>query len=334
MSTPKAPRAATRKAPRAARPKASAPKVFLSHASEDKAFVVDFAARLRKRGVDVWLDRWEILPGDSFVDRIFEEGIAHAKAIIVVLSRHSAAKPWVREELNVAVVRKINSATRLIPVVIDDCEVPACLQATLWEKIDDLKSYAPSLDRIVLSIFGGNDKPPLGREPGFAREAALTIGDLTRVDSLILQAACEICLEAGYALRLAGAELLPRAKKLGISEEAAWESVAILGKRGYLSNDDLPWEIGITSSGFEEYLKAHWPAYDGLLRKFAACVINKGMLDSEAVGKSLKLPYVLLDHIFDLFSERKWIIAQRYGDGRWEIAEGGFSAEMKRWLES
>jgi len=314
-------------------PESGPPKVFLSHASEDKAFVLDFAARLRKRGVDVWLDRWEILPGDSFVDRIFEEGIARAKAIIVVLSRHSADKPWVREELNVAVVRKIDAATRLIPVVIDDCEVPACLQATLWEKIDDLENYGPSLERIVLSIFGGSDKPPLGREPGFARET-LTVGDLTRVDSLILQAACEICLAEGYALRLAGADLPARSAKLGISEEATWESVAILARRGYLSNDDLPGEIGITSSGFEEYLKACWPGYDGLLRQFAANVVNKGMLDSDALGKSLKIPYVLLDHIFDLFGERKWLLAQRYGNGRWEIAEGGFAPEMKRWLES
>jgi hypothetical protein len=307
-------------------------KVFLSHASEDRTFVVDFASRLRQRGVDVWLDRWEILPGDSFVDRIFEEGIAQAKAIIVVLSRHSAAKPWVREELNVAVVRKINAATRLIPVVIDDCEVPVCLQATLWEKIDDLKSYGPSLDRIVLSIFGGNDKPPLGPEPGFASEAALAIGDLTRVDSLILQAACEICLEDGCGLELPEADLLAISKKFGISAEATRESVAILGKRGYLAEE--PGQIRVTSAGFDAYLKVHWPGYDGLLRNFAASVVNKGMWDSDALGKALKIPYVVLDHIFDLFSERKWIVAQRYGDGRWEIAEGEVSPEMKRWLES
>ncbi len=315
-------------------PTAEPPKVFVSHASEDKGFVLDFASRLRQRGVDVWLDRWEILPGDSFVDRIFDQGIANAKAVIVILSRHSAAKPWVREELNVAVVRKIDAASKLIPVVIDDCEVPVCLQATLWEKIDDLKDYGPSLDRIVLSIFGGSDKPPLGREPGFARAETLTIGDLTRVDSLILQTACEICLEEGFALRLLEDDLSPRAGKLGIFAVATRESVAILGKRGYLSNDDLPQEIGITSSGFEEYLKVHWPGYDGLLRNFAACVINKGLCDSDAIGSSLKIPYVLLDHIFDLFSARKWIVAERYGSGAWSIAEGGISPEMKRWLES
>src|SRR5882672_1552101 len=69
------------------------PKVFLSHASEDKEFALDLASHLRERGVDVWLDRWEILPGDSFVAKIFDEGLAQAKAVIVIISRHSVTKP-------------------------------------------------------------------------------------------------------------------------------------------------------------------------------------------------------------------------------------------------
>lgn len=77
------------------------PKVFLSHAGEDKErFVVEFAKRLREKGVDAWFDKWEILPGDSLVDKIFEEGLKDADAIIVVLSENSINKPWVREELN------------------------------------------------------------------------------------------------------------------------------------------------------------------------------------------------------------------------------------------
>jgi len=52
------------------------PKVFLSHASEDKKrFVLEFAAKLRQQGIDAWLDKWEMSPGDSLIDKIFEEGI-------------------------------------------------------------------------------------------------------------------------------------------------------------------------------------------------------------------------------------------------------------------
>ena len=73
----------------------SAPKVFVSHASEDKdRFVVEFARRLRENGVDAWLDQWEMKPGDSLVDKIFEEGLKEARAVIVVLSKVSVQKPW------------------------------------------------------------------------------------------------------------------------------------------------------------------------------------------------------------------------------------------------
>ena len=116
----------------------SAPKVFVSHASEDKdRFVVEFARRLRENGVDAWLDQWEMKPGDSLVDKIFEEGLKEARAVIVVLSKVSVQKPWVREELNTSVVNRISRGTRLIPVVIDDCEVPESLRSTLWQKVDD-----------------------------------------------------------------------------------------------------------------------------------------------------------------------------------------------------
>jgi hypothetical protein len=55
--------------------------------------------------------------------------------VIVVLSKYSVDKPWVREELNASVVKRIQEKIKLIPVVIDDCQVPACLQSTVWVMI-------------------------------------------------------------------------------------------------------------------------------------------------------------------------------------------------------
>ena len=144
----------------------SAPKVFVSHASEDKDhFVVEFSRRLRENGVNAWLDQWEMKPGDSLVDKIFEEGLKEARAVIVVLSKVSVQKPWVREELNTSVVNRISRGTRLIPVVIDDCEVPESLRSTLWQKVDDLADYSQSLQRILSAIFDVDDKPTIGQPP-------------------------------------------------------------------------------------------------------------------------------------------------------------------------
>ncbi len=38
--------------------------VFLSHSSKDKRAVRELAQRLRADGLRVWLDEWEIQPGD------------------------------------------------------------------------------------------------------------------------------------------------------------------------------------------------------------------------------------------------------------------------------
>jgi len=46
--------------------------VFLSHSSKDKTIVRDVAERLRKDGVKVWFDEWEIKPGDSIPSKIDE----------------------------------------------------------------------------------------------------------------------------------------------------------------------------------------------------------------------------------------------------------------------
>ncbi|MBF0148123.1 MAG: toll/interleukin-1 receptor domain-containing protein [Magnetococcales bacterium] len=137
------------------------PKVFLIHASEDKdRFVVGFARQLREKGVDVWFDQWEIKPGDSLVDKIFEEGLKDANAVIIVLSAISIQKTWVREELNAAVVKRMSHGTKLIPVVIDACDVPESLQSIVWEKVDSLDDYSQSLHRILSAIFDVSDKLP------------------------------------------------------------------------------------------------------------------------------------------------------------------------------
>ena len=97
------------------------PKVFVSHATEDKErFVTEFARHLRSRGVDAWIDDWEIGLGQSLVDKIFEDGIKNADVFVIVLSKNSVAKKWVREELdgNVYLWREQNQEGWLCPALL------------------------------------------------------------------------------------------------------------------------------------------------------------------------------------------------------------------------
>ena len=153
-------------------------KVFISHASEDKdRFVLEFAKKLRENGVDAWVDVWEMLPGDSLVDKVFYEGIKNARAMIVVLSNYSVEKPWVREELNRGFLDRLSGKCRIIPVVIDECPIPEPLRSTIWQKIDNLDNYEIEFNRILEAVYGRINKPALGSPPEIARRAQL-IDDL------------------------------------------------------------------------------------------------------------------------------------------------------------
>ncbi len=70
------------------------PRVFLSHASEDKAdFAEPLGRALASLGISPWLDKWEIRPGDSLVRKLFDEGVHAVDAVIVIVSQYSADKP-------------------------------------------------------------------------------------------------------------------------------------------------------------------------------------------------------------------------------------------------
>ncbi len=137
----------------------------------------------------VWLDKWEILPGDSLVDKLFEEGLKEADAVLVVVSATSVSKPWVREELNTAIVNRITKQTKVIPVLLDDSDVPESLRSLVWESIRDVHNFSTQLDRIVAAIFGHREKPALGEPPSYVTERR--IPGLHQTDTLVLRAIYE-----------------------------------------------------------------------------------------------------------------------------------------------
>ena len=151
-------------------------RAFLSHASEDKEdFVEPLARELAEMGVAPWLDIWEIRPGDSLVRKLFEEGLDTVDAVIVVVSESSAAKPWVREELDAAVVRRITGTVRLIPVRLDDAPIPAPLRHLVWISADQTPEGIRSAAEQITDDDNINSSPhisPDGKTVAFLSQPA------------------------------------------------------------------------------------------------------------------------------------------------------------------
>jgi WD40 repeat protein len=127
------------------------PTAFISYSSQDAHFVERLAKGLLASGIKVWFDKWEIRVGDSLIDMI-QKGLSENDFLIVVLSQSSVESPWVRRELNVALMGELEKQHVIVlPVVIDDCEIPVFLKEKRYA--DFRKPFESGLDELVLSLF-------------------------------------------------------------------------------------------------------------------------------------------------------------------------------------
>jgi len=283
------------------------PKVFVSHASEDKErFVTDFSTKLRENGVDAWLDKWEMLPGDSLVDKIFEEGLKEAQAVIIVLSNFSIKKPWVREELNASIVSKLSKGTKIIPIVLDDCEVPQSLTSTLWEPIPDLKNYDQNFKRVLSSIFGATDKPVLGKAPAHTTSVYHEIGGLTKADNLVLKESCEYIIE-NDDLMVNPESLFGDGDKLGFSRAEITDCIEVLEQNGYLdvsryfgSRDNYSCNYSVTTFGLDNFARTYIPDYSETLDKVVSLIVNEGINSNSVIQENTGKSIVIINHILNV----------------------------------
>lgn len=101
--------------------------LFICHASEDKPFVDILAMYLDSCNLDLWYDKREIKVGDSIVSRI-NDGLDAASHVVVVLSKASAEKPWVKKEVSAALMKQLQDRSiKVIPLLREDCRIPPLL---------------------------------------------------------------------------------------------------------------------------------------------------------------------------------------------------------------
>lgn len=302
------------------------PKIFLSHASEDKdRFVVDFARKLRENGVDVWLDQWEMKPGDSLVDKIFEEGLKEARAVIIVLSATSVQKPWVREELNASVVSRIGRGTKLIPVVIDACEVPESLRSTVWEKVEDLSDYSQSLQRILSAIFDVSDKPAIGKTPPRFSGSEPMIHGLTRIDDLVFRNIVRLQIEENNGL-VSFDQLCAEPTLADVPRQELIDSLEILGQKyfikiSYVLSAPLS-HVVLTDLGFQQFAEAYVPDYNELVARIAALLVNENINENVELATRIDKPIGFVDFVLNLMESNNHIKVTKYLSGQshvWRI---------------
>lgn len=90
--------------------------VFLSHNSKDKPAVRELAEALRARGLKVWLDDWELIPGKPWQEAL-EEVIETAEASAVLVGKDGVG-PWQNNEMRSCLSEFVDRKLPVIPVLL------------------------------------------------------------------------------------------------------------------------------------------------------------------------------------------------------------------------
>ena len=110
-------------------------RVFLCHASVDKKAVRRLHQRLVQDGMAPWLDEKDLLPGQNWRHEI-PKVVGSSDVVLICLSRSSITKEgYVQKEIKFALDaadEKPQGTIFLIPVKLEECEVPERLGRVHW----------------------------------------------------------------------------------------------------------------------------------------------------------------------------------------------------------
>jgi hypothetical protein len=118
--------------------------VFLCYSSGDKAQVRDLYYRLQHDGLRPWLDEEDLLPGQDW-DHEITQAVRTSIAVLVCLSKASISEAgFVQKEIKRALDvadEQPDGSIFLIPVKIEDCDVPESLRRWHWVNLFDNGGY-------------------------------------------------------------------------------------------------------------------------------------------------------------------------------------------------
>jgi len=135
-------------------------RIFICHSKRNLRRARRLADALRAAGADVWFDEWEILVGQTITDRVYS-GIFGSRYLLILLSPHAVQSRWVREELDMALVREIEDREiTILPVLIEECQVPPALRKKRYVR---LRHFQKAVSEILTAVGLEGAQEPASR---------------------------------------------------------------------------------------------------------------------------------------------------------------------------
>ncbi|MDR3482109.1 MAG: toll/interleukin-1 receptor domain-containing protein [Burkholderiaceae bacterium] len=163
------------------------PKVFVSYSHDTQAhkkWVLDFATRLCKVGVDATLDQWTLGPGDD-IPLFMEQNLESADRVIMIctekyVDKANAGKGGVGYEKMIVtadLMRNVDS-NKVIPIIRQNGthNVPTFLKSKLFLDFSLHDQFEESFDELTRSIH----KAPLFKKPKISMNPFEPVADTAK----------------------------------------------------------------------------------------------------------------------------------------------------------
>ncbi len=123
-------------------------KVFISHATADRARAQRLGRLLREHGVDYWFSREHLVHGQNWY-RDIGAALRSCNWLAVIATRAAIRNRWVIEEVTYAVIDR-RYRNKVIPLVFENCN----LKRLAWsiqpvQYLDFRTGWQPGSDRLL-----------------------------------------------------------------------------------------------------------------------------------------------------------------------------------------
>ena len=142
-------------------PSSSQYDVFLSHSSVDKPRVEELARRLKQAGIEPFLDKWNLIPGQPWQEAL-EEALSQSAACAVIIGSGPFG-PWQHEEMRAALEHRVSGSRGKFPVIPvllpaaerpQDHDLPMFLKRMTWVEFPKGLDDEQAFHRLVCGIRG------------------------------------------------------------------------------------------------------------------------------------------------------------------------------------
>ncbi len=144
-------------------------KVFLCHAHEDREAVHELYFRLKREGVDAWLDKEKLLPGQDW-KREIEKAVYDADVVVVCQSKQFNLEGFRQKEVRWALDKakeKPEGDIFVIPARLEDCDSLESLGHWHWVDLFENGGYEQLINALSFRAkkIGATLQPSVDERP-------------------------------------------------------------------------------------------------------------------------------------------------------------------------